>query len=170
MGRRSGRGFKDLFIKVRMWASIHLPQPADTFMFHGQVMYRHLKEQKLALFTSFGGERRNFADVFGGFQGYQANTGPRWRREILSSLTCRYCKPFCCCCCFPISHRRRGPEPPATMPLWMEPYFNTLCKDVKQHNHAEHRVIKAPLKKYPPVFCFFFEPEEKEGVSENHGR
>lgn len=83
MGRRSGRGFKDLFIKVRMRASIHLPQPADTFMFHGQVMYRHLKEQKLALFTSFGGKRRNFTDVFGGFQGYRAKMGPQQRREIL---------------------------------------------------------------------------------------
>lgn len=35
-----------------MWASIHLPRLTDTFMFHGWVMYRHLKEQKLALFTS----------------------------------------------------------------------------------------------------------------------
>lgn len=29
---------------------------------------------------------------------------------------------------------------------------SALCKDVKQHNHAEHCVIKAPLKKYPAVF------------------
>lgn len=37
-----------------MRASIHLPRLTDTFMFHGWVMYRHLKEQKLALFTSLG--------------------------------------------------------------------------------------------------------------------
>lgn len=50
------------------------PKPPDTFMFHGWVMYRHLKEQKLALFTSLGkrgiSERR-----VGSFQGYQAD-GP----------------------------------------------------------------------------------------------
>lgn len=44
-----------------MWASIHLPQLADTFMFHGRVMYRHLKERKLALFTSLG-KKGNFGD------------------------------------------------------------------------------------------------------------
>lgn len=132
--------------------------PADTFMFHGQVMYRHLKEQKLALFTSFGGGKGGISRTcLAVFQGYQAR--PIWgpggavkpfRVWVLPIL------PTCFgCCCSPISYERQGPqEQPAAMPLWMEPYFNALCRDVKQHNHAEHRVIKAPFEKISSRFLF----------------
>lgn len=37
------------------------PQPADTFMFRGRIMSRHVKEQKLALFTSL--ERETAVEV-----------------------------------------------------------------------------------------------------------
>lgn len=81
-----------------MWASIHLLQPADTFMFHGRVMYRHLKEQKLALFTSFGGEKEKFHRRVGSFQGYRArcapsSTGMSFKVRVLR----HYCEPFLLC-------------------------------------------------------------------------
>ena len=144
-----------------MWASIHLYKPADTFMFHGQVMSRHLKEQKLAPFLFYcmgekrgehGGIESSFAlkpwtRCWGFWLGYWlgqiAINWPSWKVNEQTCSTCCSTEETTCLNRTGISSHpsesfccRRNPT--YLFAVWEHNMFKHtyIYKDVMQHNSA----------------------------------